>query len=268
MFPFLPNMYGNPRRHEAQDMHGRTTAASLSSLLFRFPGAFLIPAPALPWDGLPFPGQAFHRAEGLFVLLGTVCCAVPGVCFALPEGQERRGRGRGCELPCRNTKGEKGGPVYSSAQSSLSRQRDFLVFQSKTLKKGQGRGDGSCWGAEVLGEFTALAGSAIISVLGWTLQTHLWDFQVQNLLCPAHPTAGKVNPSVLMAWEGARVTARAGRDHLHQGLSHQLLTNTFPKLAKPWLLRDFLVSPAAAAPGLLKAWHKYQSPSACLNLFF
>lgn len=146
MFPFWPNMHGNPRRHEAQDMHGRTTAASLSLLLFHFPGAFLVPAPALPWDGLPFPGQAFHRAEGLFVLLGTVCCAVPGVCFALPEGQESRGRGRGCQLPCRNTKREKGGPVYSSAQCSLSRQRDFLVFQSKTLKKGQGRG-----GCELLG---------------------------------------------------------------------------------------------------------------------
>lgn len=140
MFPFWQHMYGNPRTHEAQDMHERTTEASLSLLLFCFPGAFLIPSPALPWDRLRFPGQAFHRAEGLFVLLGCPSALfvvpVPGVRFALPEGQEWRGRGRGCELPCRNTKREKGGPVYPSAKCSLSRQRDFLMFKSKTLKKG------------------------------------------------------------------------------------------------------------------------------------
>lgn len=73
------------------------------------------------------------------------------MCFALPEGQEQRGRGRGCELPCWNTKREKGEPVYPSAKCSLSRQRDFLLFKSKTLKKrAKGEGDVSCWGAVVL----------------------------------------------------------------------------------------------------------------------
>lgn len=83
--------------------------------------------------------------------------------------------------------------------------------------------------------------------------------------------AGNVNTSVPMAWEGATAIPRhAGLEGTTYvtGLSHQLLTNTFPKLVKPRLLGDFLVSPAAATPHLLKAWHKYWSPSVCLNIFF
>lgn len=86
-----------------------------------------------------------------------------------------------------------------------------------------------------------------------------------------HTMAGNVNTSVPMAWEGATAIPRhAGLEGTTYvtGLSHQLLTNTFPKLVKPRLLGDFLVSPAAATPRLLKAWHKYWSPSVCLNIFF
>lgn len=72
------------------------------------------------------------------------------------------------------------------------------------------------------------------------------------------------------AWEGAMTIPRhVGLEGTTcvTGLSHRLLTNTFHKLVKHRLLSDFLVVLAAAAPCLLKAWHKYRSNSVCLNIF-
>lgn len=58
------------------------------------------------------------------------------------------------------------------------------------------------------------------------------------------------------AWERATAIPRhvglEGTTYI-TGLSHQLLTNTFHKLVKHWLLSYFLDSLAAATPSLIKS---------------
>lgn len=74
--------------HEVYNMHEKTIEASLSSLLFCFPGAFLI-LYCLGIDSL-FQDKLFMGLKGSLFSppspLGVVCCAVPGVCFCASRG--------------------------------------------------------------------------------------------------------------------------------------------------------------------------------------
>lgn len=82
-----------------------------------FPVLFLIPALALPWDGLPFPGQAFHRAEGLFVLPGC-----PSALFVVPS--------LGCALLFQRARSaeEEAEDVNSHAGTQRQRKEDLFIL--------------------------------------------------------------------------------------------------------------------------------------------
>lgn len=117
MFPFWQNMYGNPRRHGAQDLHERTTEASLSLLLFYFPGAFFIPPTGIALGSTPFSRMSFSRAEGLFVLLG--CPSVLFVVLSL-----------GCALLFQRARSgeEEAEDVNSRVGTQRDRKEDLFIL--------------------------------------------------------------------------------------------------------------------------------------------
>lgn len=78
---------------------------------------FIFPAPALPWDRLPLPGQAFHRAEGLFVLLGC-----PSALFVVPS--------LGCALLFQRARSaeEEAEDVNSHVGTQRERKEDLFIL--------------------------------------------------------------------------------------------------------------------------------------------